>query len=194
MSARVARWLNMGGHGLHSNDPLARTPLPALAVALDEPAATEAEAPVVITDAALEALAGIKAQVAAEQAPPPPVPVPVAADLAALPLFRDTVRASLVRREAARGNRATAGTWQDRYARIWDSWYAHVTTTPDDPPLDYGLGSWDGVVDEIMAQSAAAAEARWLAMRPAPDAPDCPEHEGPAAGRREAWTGSEVPA
>jgi len=65
--------------------------------------------------------------------PLPPLP-PVEADLDALPLFRAAVHAEIVRREQnARGGRGEGGTWRDRYAGLYESFWARVTAPPPLP-------------------------------------------------------------
>lgn len=132
------------------------------------------------------ALAAVMAQVAAEQADPLTVPGPWGAadfhtDVSELPLFRDTVRTELVRREDARGNRLTDGTWQARYARTW---HERVQVFPVPPLPDYGLHRYDGLVDDIVADAGRRAAEREAeearrALEAAAQAPDyVPLHAG----------------
>lgn len=115
------------------------------------------------------ALDAVVAQVAAGWAKPDPLAAPVSTagfgdvrfDLATLPLFRETVRTELVRREDARGRRLTDGTWQARYARTW---YERVQDFPIPPEPSYGLHRYDGIVEEIVTRARFAAEAEYAAQ------------------------------
>lgn len=96
----------------------------------------------------------------------------VEADLGGLVLFRDTVRAELVRRARPRPQ----GCWPDQYARLWHEQAEGLRAASRAPLPDFALHRWDGLVSDIMAHAGAVADAEWAEARAA--AAVCEEYAG----------------
>lgn len=106
-----------------------------------------------------------------------PLRAPVEADLDALPLFRATVHAEIVRRERPRAAADIA--WLPGYARLWHQRAAATQKAATAPLPDFGLHRHDGIVDDLVTRAVATADAGWAADRAAAAAmATCPEYAG----------------
>ena len=106
-----------------------------------------------------------------------PLRASVEADLDVLVLFRDTVRAEIVRRERPRTD--GEGNWLTGYARLWHQRAAATDRAAAAPEPDFGLHRYDGIVGEIVTQARVTADAAYIAERAAAAAvATCAEYTG----------------
>ena len=106
-----------------------------------------------------------------------PLRASVEADLDVLVLFRDTVRAEIVRRERPRTD--GEGNWLTGYARLWHQRAAATDRAAAAPEPDFGLHRYDGLVGEIVTQARVTADATYIAERAAAAAmATCAEYAG----------------
>jgi hypothetical protein len=106
-----------------------------------------------------------------------PLRASVEADLDVLVWFREAVHREIARRERPRTD--GEGNWLEGYARLWHQRAAATQRAVSVPEPDFGLHRYDGMVDELVTQARATADAAWIAERSAAAATaTCPEYAG----------------